>query len=369
MVDRAEAKLDRTHIDDPLVEADLRLWLAESFGSRQEFDKMHRELDRAEALYRASGRPGDLAKIESWRASGFDASGDRKSARRHLDETLRICRTPSSHADPDVCIASYGDVLITHAPELTFDEQKQLVREAEAVLKANPTLAPHYRGNILRAESRIALRERRYADADRVLNEALRADRDQPDPDDSTVAADLFALADLRFRLGDAAGASAFHRQRMERYIQASGPDAAVTQHAAANLAWTLAYEGKLDEARRLADSAVGKTEGAADYQRLAPLFAASVVRNFQGQAKEAEPLAREATRIVLKSYPKTTSVYADHAAELGISLLLQNRVAEALPFLEDAEQVYAKLNIPTHLGTVRVHRYYLEATARASQP
>ena len=364
MVDRAEAKLNRTQVADPLVEADLRMWLAQSFASRQEFQKMKVELDRAETLFRAYGRPADMAKVESWRVAQFDNAGDRKTARHHLDEVLRYCRNPANRVDPDVCIESYVALLITHAPEFTFDQQKQLVGEAEAVLKAHPELPSLYQANIRRAESRIAIRERRYPDADRMLTEALRIDRDQPDPDDNTITQDLFALADLRFRLGDAAGASSYHRQRMDRFIHASGPNAAITQHAAANLAWTLAYEGKLDEARSLADSAVEKTKDAADYQRLTPLFAASVVRNFQGQAKEAEPFAREATRIVLKTYPKTTSVYADHAAELGISLLLQGRVDEAWPILQEAEQVYAKLNIPTHLGSIRLHRYFTQATS-----
>jgi serine/threonine protein kinase len=363
MVDRAEGKLNRARISDPLVEADLRLWLAQSFVSRQEFEKVHRELDRAEALFQASGRPDDLVKVESWRASGLDASGDRKSARVHLDEAIRRCRVPGNHADPEVCIESYVSLLITHAPEFTFDQQKQLVREAEGILNAHPEIDPSLHANVLKGESRIAIRERRYADADRVLTEALRLDRDQPDPSDNAVAQDLFALADLRFRLGDVPGAAAYNRQRMILFERASGPDAAITQHAAANLAWMLAYQGQLGEARQLADAAVRKTEGALEYQRLIPVFAAAVVRNFAGQPKEAEPFAREAARISLKSYPRTTSVYAEHAGELGISLLLQGRVKEALPILQESDQVFAKLNIPTHPFTNRIHGYYLDAS------
>lgn len=362
MVDRAEAKLNRAQIADPLVEAELRLWLAESFGSRQEFDKMHGELDRAEALFRAHGTPGDLAKVEALRATEFDTSGDRKTARRHLDEVVRICRVPSNHAPATTCIETYVALLITHAAEFTLDGQKQLVSEAEAALKAHPELGPLYRGVVLRAESRIALREGRPGDAERVLTEALRVDRSLSDPDDSAIAQDLFALGDVHFRMGDAAGAAGFHRQRMDLFSHASGPNAAITGHAAANLAWMLAYVGKLDEARSLADGAVEKTKGSADYQRQAPLFAAAVVRNFQGQSKEAEPFARESTRIALKTYPRTTSVYADNAGELGIALFLQGRAAEALPLLQEADQVYAKLNIPTHPGSIRIHRYYTEA-------
>lgn len=362
MVDRAETKLNRSRIGDPLVEADLRLWLAQSFLSRQEFEKMHRELDRAEALFRASGRVDDLVKVESWRASGLDASGDRKAAKRHLDEAIRGCRAPGNHADPEVCIESYVDLLITHAPDLSFDQQKQLVREAEGIAKAHPEIDPSFRANVLKGESRIAIRERRYGDADRVLTEALRLDRDRPDPDDNAVAQDLFALADLRFRLGDVAGAAGYHRQRTILFERASGPDAAITQHAAANLAWVLAYQGDLSEARQLADAAVQKTDGALEYQRLIPLFAAAVVRDFAGQAKEAESYAREAARISLKSYPRTTSVYAEHAGELGILLFLQGRAKEALPILQESDQVFTKLNIPTHPFTNRIHRYYQEA-------
>jgi serine/threonine protein kinase len=362
MVDRAETKLNRSRIGDPLVEADLRLWLAQSFLSRQEFEKMHRELDRAEALFRASGRVDDLVKVESWRASGLDASGDRKAAKRHLDEAIRQCRAPGNHADPEVCIESYVDLLITHAPDLSFDQQKQLVREAEGIVKAHPEIDPSFRANVLKGESRIAIRDRRYGDADRVLSEALRLDRDRPDPDDNAVAQDLFALADLRFRLGDVAGAAGYHRQRTILFERASGPDAAITQHAAANLAWVLAYQGDLREARQLADAAVEKTDGALEYQRLIPLFAAAVVRDFAGQAKEAESYAREAARISLKSYPRTTSVYAEHAGELGISLFLQGRAKEALPILQESDQVFTKLNIPTHPFTNRIHGYYQEA-------
>ena len=363
MVDRAEAKLNRARISDPLVEADLRLWLAQSFLSRQEFEKMHRELDRAEALFQASGRMDDLVKVESWRATGFDASGDRKTAKVHLDEVVRRCRVPGNHADPEICIESYVNLLITHVPDVTYDQQKQLVREAEGMLNAHPEIDPSLRANVLKGESRIAIRERRYADADRVLTEALRLDRDQPDPSDSAVAQDLFALADLRFRLGDVAGAAGYNRQRMVLFERASGPDASVTQHAVANLAWMLAYQGELVEARQLADAAVHKTEGALEYQRMIPLFAAAVVRNFAGQPKEAEPFAREAARISLKSYPRTTSVYAEHAGELGISLLLQGRAKEALPILQASDQVFAKLNIPTHPFTNRIHGYYLDAS------
>ncbi|HWZ30505.1 MAG TPA: serine/threonine-protein kinase [Bryobacteraceae bacterium] len=363
MVDRAEAKLNRARISDPLVEADLRLWLAQSFLSRQEFEKMHRELDRAEALFQASGRMDDLVKVESWRATGFDASGDRKTAKVHLDEVVRRCRVPGNHADPEICIESYVNLLITHVPDVTYDQQKQLVREAEGMLNAHPEIDPSLRANVLKGESRIAIRERRYADADRVLTEALRLDRDQPDPSDSAVAQDLFALADLRFRLGDVAGAAGYNRQRMVLFERASGPDASVTQHAVANLAWMLAYQGELVEARQLADAAVHKTEGALEYQRMIPLFAAAVVRNFAGQPKEAEPFAREAARISLKSYPRTTSVYAEHAGELGISLLLQGRAKEALPILQESDQVFAKLNIPTHPFTNRIHGYYLDAS------
>jgi eukaryotic-like serine/threonine-protein kinase len=138
MVDRAEAKLNRTKIEDPMVEADLRMWLAQSFSSRQEFDKMKVELDRAEVLFRAHGRPADLAKLESWRATQFDNAGDRKTARQHLDAVARYCRGPANRVGPDICIEAYISMLITHAAEFSFDQQKELVRETQAIIKAHP---------------------------------------------------------------------------------------------------------------------------------------------------------------------------------------------------------------------------------------
>jgi ATP/maltotriose-dependent transcriptional regulator MalT len=150
-------------------------------------------------------------------------------------------------------------------------------------------------------------------------------------------------------------------------YTRASDPDAILTQHATANLAWILAYQGKLEEARQLADRAIQKSRGAADYLRLMPLFAGAVVRDFAGQPAEAEAYAREAASISLKSYPRTTSVYAEHSAELGISLLLQGRGKESLPLLREADQVFTRLNIPTHPSANRIHRYYQEA-AKSSE-
>jgi tetratricopeptide (TPR) repeat protein len=362
MVDRAETKLNRVTIGDPLIEAELRLWLAQSYISRQEFQKGQHELDRAETLFRASGNIGDLARVDSWRALGLDSSGDRESAQRYLEETIRICRVLRNHADPDTCIQSYVNLLITHAPSLSFEQQKQLVRDAGEVVKAHPDVDPALRSKLLKGESRIAIRERRYDDAGRVLAEALVIDQRQPDPDDNAIAQDFFALADLRFRVGDIKGAADYHRQRMNLFARASGPDAAVTQHAAANLACVLSYQGNLEEARQLSDQAVAKVRDAMEYQKLAPLFSAAIVRDFSGQAAEAEPYAREAARISLKTYPKTTSVYAEHSAELGISLLLQGNVEEALPLLQAADTVFAKLNIPDYPPSGRIHRYYRQA-------
>ena len=68
----------------------------------------------------------------------------------------------------------------------------------------------------------------------------------------------------------------------------------------------------------QLADQAMEKSRGAVEYLRLMPLFASAIVRNFGGQPAEAEAYAREAAAISLETYPKTTSVYAEHAGELG---------------------------------------------------
>jgi len=196
-----------------------------------------------------------------------------------------------------------------------------------------------------------------------MLTDALRIDQGLPDSD-WNVADDLTALFSLRFRLGDVSGAERYQRQRWELYARSSGPDASITQHAAANLAVALAYQGKLDEARPLADRAFEKTRTVPDYQRMMPVLASAMVRNFAGQPKEAEPFARDAVRIAPKSYSMASSVYAECAAELGISLVMQGRAEEALPLLRDADQVLSKANIPDYPPVGRIHKYYLQAQA-----
>jgi tetratricopeptide (TPR) repeat protein len=166
----------------------------------------------------------------------------------------------------------------------------------------------------------------------------------------------------VTFHAGDLASAVDYHRQRMDLFARASGPDASITQHATSNLAIVLAYQGNLQEARRLADQAFQKTRNVVPYLRMTPLYVSALARNMQGQPKEAEPFARDALEICEKSYAKTTSVYADYLAELGISQLLQGRAKEALPGLETADQIWSKLRRVNDPAVERVHKYYLLA-------
>ena len=269
--------------DQPLVEAEVRVVLGDTYISLGLFDAAEPHTTRAVELRRQHLGERDLKYAEALNSLGY-----------LLDE---LAKYPQAEAAYRACV--------------------EVFRAHRATQPVNLAVSMNNLASLLRRTGRLT-------DAEAVWREAIDIVRSAPDRDETSFAQMLDNLG-LCLRLqGRLDEAEALSRQALASF-RAVSPESPSVARSLGNIASLLQERGRLDEARDLFHEA-------ADMQRrffspphpelVTALNNLAIVENLRGRARVAEPLLREALSMCEQSYgpthPETIFTRLNYAATLG---------------------------------------------------
>jgi serine/threonine-protein kinase len=371
-MDQARANLSQLS-GQPEVETMLHYTIGAVYAGLGSAAKAEEELKRAGEMAQRFGSGEDEAAVDRVLASVEIGRGDWAPAEQHLRRALGYIRKAGPRADPELahdCVDNLRRVLwfrYGHTPEA-----ESLAREALAIARATPQRQGFFLAVDLASLALYIQEENRLDEAERLLNEALEIQRGLPHPT-SAMAATLDAFGTIAARRGDLAAAERYYREERDTTLRVYGLENLNSIAIVAQWGRAWAGLGHGDEAAQETAVAVaaGRRLFPSGSPRLSPVYADyAYVLNSVRRSKEAEVYARQALESLPKDVPATDVRRAAAQLEIGVSLLLQNRFREALPFLEESEHSYTNYPGagPNARQTLRAREYLEKARAETGK-
>jgi serine/threonine protein kinase/tetratricopeptide (TPR) repeat protein len=353
VVDRAAAQAVRELTNQPAVEVDVQITLAEVYESLGDYAQAERSARRALELNRqALGEHSRFfADANNQLAVALDRQG--KYAEAEAYYRVAVARHRDPFAEKPVALAS----ALNNLGNVLWRQDK--LAETEACYREALTVARKLRGE----ESRIAAllgnlgilagTQNKPAEAEAYFREVLALQKEIHGMDHPVVAQSLNNLGRALLDQQELAAAEAAFRESLairRKLLEADHPDVASSLH---NLGRALEVQGQFAEAEAVTREALairrkrlGNQHGltAASIQQLASVLHA------QNRNPEAEPLHREALAIRRKILSSDHSDVAQSLEGLADTLVAQGSFSEVEALYREATVIARKRPGEPHL-------------------
>jgi tetratricopeptide (TPR) repeat protein len=301
------------------------------------------------ALIRPAGLLGDILLRQQAQARG----------RQFLEEALRIAeaRLPTQHPQIAVCLGAVARAELAEGHvEAAFRAASRAVQLAvEAFGEDHPRTAPY----------RVQLAYARQAKADpvealRLADRAVRCAERAGTAHNPDLAEALSARAEMRAGQNDFAGALGDATQALDIMVALYGWNSPPTAQPAAFVSFLLAYNGRLDEAERLARTTLALIENKGAPAQ--PIIAGcrttlAQVAAQQGRLAEAEEQYREVIRLLESLHGSEHPLVGMRYVELGVVQRRQFRFADADRSIRRGLDTLTRTLPPDHPSVVNARR------------
>jgi serine/threonine protein kinase len=376
VLDRAARKIDGRFVDQPLVEAALRVTLAETYRSLGDYPLMQHNLERTVEIRRrllGAENPGTL-EAQDHLAGALLLQGrvaEAESLARHTLAEQRRVLGPD-HPDTLESMETLGDVLIwagkmpeaeaIYAETLAI-ESRVLGPEHPRTLGAMVGLAEVFsneqrleksealqrqalaiRGRVLGPEhpdtlsslnhlSLLYSREGKFTAAEAVSEQAIEIQTRTLGPEHPDTLNEKHDLACCYLFEGDFVRAENLERIILPVYRRIQGSDHPVTIYMMKALAQALAFQGKFAEAEALLVEALGicrQSFGPENHETLEVMNRLGFFYQQEGKPGEAEAMLRQDLAICERMQGPDSTLTLLTSDVLGLVLLKASRFSEA---------------------------------------
>jgi serine/threonine-protein kinase len=353
---------------DPVVEADIRRVIGQTYTSLGVFDRGLSHLDKAFALSSANGDASGVAAAETLLGALRTAQGDFKGAEAHHRRAIAYYRGQGAGRDPLFRAAAIGELATSIAYQRPGDrEATALFRESIAMSDANGVPkglnAVSYHNlavNLVRGGN--------LAEGETAVRESLRLIDAMPKPIPERASA-LRTLAVLLYQKGQYAEAEPLAREAVEFALKTRPANHPLLPNNKAWWARILIALGDRDRGMAVAQDAYesyAKIRSAGHPELALAQIGVGAAHRLQGNLKESEQWLRQAEAI-LRKFPAQRDRTADMAGELGLTLRAMGRTAEADQLLKESHDILQKAYGDEHPLTIQAKERMAGGTAVTS--
>jgi len=355
ILDKASDKIQDQFNDEPLVEASIRVTLAQTYLSLGEYEKAEPHFRRALELNRASLGPDDpnVAITMSNLAQVLQDTNRLTEAEPLLEQALDIMATFYDPNHPKLATALNNLATLFYDTN-RFAEAEPMFRQALAIQEKalgpnDPKVAIDLNnlGELLRVTNRLD-------EAEPLLRRALTIDEQAFDSNHPSVARDLNNLAALLMAKNRWDEAESLLRRALTIEEHVFGKDHRIIAIRLNNLAELLRVTNRYDETESLYRRALAIDEKVygEDHPNIAICLNHLVVLFMQtNQFNEAEPILRRALAIHEKANGPDHPSVARDLSYLAEVLRVTRRFTEAESLMRRALEIYQK-----HFGLNHPH-------------
>lgn len=351
LVDRAAAAVSKKLAGKPMVEADLRKTLGDTYLSlgllkeaenqlRQSYDLnvktrgplAQKTLEAQQDLSSVEFNMNNYAEAERSGQAVYDA------ARKALGPEARLTIEAMQSLAVDETLLGQNDKaepLLKKALDL---QTRQLGYDNADTLNTSDSLAFLY------------IREGRYAEAQQLLERGLVSYRKVFGPNHPNTQREIFGLARVLLNTGDYAKADQLATTVYQSNLHSMGPLHFKTLAAARILARIYEEEGKLGEAEALTKDVLQKTIQSSGNDSVDIRYTRENLASIdekQNKYPEAETLLRQVAQAA-ERLPATNPDAILAKQMLGANLLHQGQCVQATPYLEGANQAWKNTTAST---------------------
>jgi serine/threonine-protein kinase len=415
LLDAGAARIDSDLGGTPALRATLSNTIGDAYESLGLYEEALRLYRKGLQLHQANGGTADEIANDLRNVSGvLYELDDTTQSLSTAHQALRILRDahPGDHQDVAVALNDYGHALYAQGDyagaieayrqgldmlqrlddadaAIVADVQHDLgqsmmmngdIRGAEPVLRdaVRGALAAHGEMNssvstFLQSLASVLGQEGRNAEARDLLERAIHID-ETIEPDHPDIADNLIALGMVQAQMGDLQQAEAVMRRSVAHARRTRGEQNEATAYDELQLANLLTAGGKYREAGTLYDKSLAtyrKVLGPDNPYLASVLLGYAAMENLTGKPNQALVKAREARRIIDAQLPPGHWIGASADSVMGEALLLQGRLQEAGPLLQNSYPVLAQAkpgNRATLAALRRLVDYYAKTGDQAAR-
>jgi tetratricopeptide (TPR) repeat protein len=366
-LDGAGDLLANQPLADPVVEADIRRVIGQTYSSIGVYDQSVSHLEKALQLSNANGDAYGVAVAESFLGAVRTAQGDFKGAESYHRRAVAYFRTHSVVRDPLARSGAFSDLAVVILYQRPGDEEAiSLLRESIALSDAHG--ANTGQAAVILHNLAVALvRGGKLDEGEAAVRESLRR-MDAMAKQIPERASTLRTLAVLLFQKGQYAEAEPLAREAVEFAIKTRPPNHPLLPN---NKAWwgrILIAKGDGEKGRSVSQEAFegyGRIRPAGHQDLALPMIGLGAAHRVLGKLTESEQWLRQAEAI-LRKFPAQRDRTADMAGELGLTLRAMGRDAEADQLLQESHDILQRAYGDAHPLTRQAKE---RAATSASQP
>ena len=351
MLDDAAQRVETELADQPEVKAEMLGTIGGTYMTQAKYDLARRYLHEAYTLdLQLYGQDAwQIARVMHYLGDISYLAGDYAAADSWFLKALPIYRRHANDADFEIrmLLAMLSDAAFVKRALGRLDEAEALWRE---VLTYAPRLPAKYRSQGMAPKTFLA---QLYVDrgdiekADALASEASQELREFGG-DRFSLAQSLIDLGNIRRLERRYSEADSLIQEGTNLYSQAQGGDHPNVAFGLTTLAMSRYDQGRYalaEQDARRASKIVEKLPKGHYYA--GARLALGLIVNKTGRSHEAEPLLREALAIRQQKSPRQSNYVAIALGSLGECLFTQKRYAEAEPFLLESYQILNSLHVP----------------------
>jgi serine/threonine protein kinase/Flp pilus assembly protein TadD len=253
LLDRAARKIDGKFDQQPLVEAEIRRTLGQTYGGLGKFAEAERHFRRAIDLYAANQGPehSRTLALKNRLAALVGQQGRLEEARRLFEEILSVQRRTATPDDPDT-LRTMSELASLLAALGRYDRARQLHEEVLAqrrrLLGANHPDTAHSMNEL----AAVLLDQGCVKASRQLLEEALQVRRRVLGPEHPATLHTMNCLANTLQVQGQAQEARRLFEETVQLQRRILGAEHLATLNSMNGLAGTLFKEGRPEQARQV---------------------------------------------------------------------------------------------------------------------
>ena len=347
LVDRAAAAVSKKLKGKPMVEADLRRTLGETYLSLGLLKEAESQLQQSYDLNMRTRGPNAVKTIESLQALGtveFN-NGQYAESAKHQGLALEAAQKVLGPNAP-LTLQTMQSVAVNYTMLGQPAKAEPLLKK---VLDLQIRRAGYDNAETLDTSDSLAflyIGDGRYAEAQALLERGLQSYRKVYGPDHPNTQRELFGLARVLTNAGEYAKAEELASGVYQSNVRLLGASHFKTISAERYLARIDEAQGKLDEAEKLASDALRKTLANVGERNVDALSAKEVLASIYEKRNDfpkAQKLLEDVERQVDQVYGATNPESMIARQLLGSNLLHQKQCGPAARYLEAAHQRWQK--------------------------
>ncbi|WP_296618411.1 CHAT domain-containing protein [Marivirga sp.] len=322
--------------------------LANTYQADDEFKKASKLLDEALLITRVKygNQDIDFGKELNLVADLQIKIGEYEKAAENISESLQVLEK----FDGDFNVVYYIKALETYAKLMSikgfFDEAEDAL-ELSQKLYANTIPSPEYNPLIASQEmASVYMKVGKYGETDQILTKALKRNKDLYGNDSRKLILPMVDFGRLQLIKGDYTKTEELGRRALEISENVFGEKS--TKNAPAILLLGELYEtiGDYDKSEEFYKRAISILEnqfGRNHVDVATSISKLAIVMFYKGNedSKEIQDLLFEAKEIIGKRFSVKSPLYADLLKDLARFFISENKLEDALSFLEQSETIW----------------------------